>query len=180
MKPARVLAVAAVLAMTANAIAVPTTVRVAELTVEVDPGTNQCPLDEKADEAGRISITQQREANKNRNEVLTIFVPCSKLEAFRVGEPLRITSTGCPPQGRFRAVHGTAHAVCGWKHHVRNGRGHGTNDGEWLDPAVHALRERRRFRVGSAYRANQAATTKSLEHCGAIARACLKPAPRYG
>ena len=89
MKAARVLAMAAGLTMTANAIAVPTTLRVGDAAVEVETGFDQCLLDEKADEADRIVVTQQRQVNQDLNELLAIFVPCSKLGAFRAGEPLR-------------------------------------------------------------------------------------------
>ena len=108
MKAAKVLAMAAGLTMTAYAVAVPTTVRVGDAAVQMEPDSDQCPLDEKAGEADRITVTQQRQVNQDLNEVLAIFVPCSELGAFRAGEPLRRYGILLTPylEGRIQTLPG--------------------------------------------------------------------------
>ena len=108
MKAAKMLAMAASLTMMAYAVAVPTTVRMGDAAVQMEPGSDQCPLDEKADKADRITVTQQRQVNQNLNEVLAIFVPCSELGAFRAGEQLRRYGILLTPylEGRIQTLPG--------------------------------------------------------------------------
>ena len=51
MRTAKVLTMTAGLTMTVYAVAVATTVRVGDAVVQIDPGPDQCSLDEKAGEA---------------------------------------------------------------------------------------------------------------------------------
>ena len=88
MKTSTLMAWTGLFVLMTDAMATPTMVRVGTWEVRVDPGTYQCALDEAAHEADRKTITEQREVNRNSNEVLAIFVPCTKLQAFRAGAPL--------------------------------------------------------------------------------------------
>ena len=73
------------LAFVGTVAAAPFTIPVGDLTLEFDPGPDYCMLDEAAHEADRLAINQQRQANRNRNEVLAMFAPCTQLVAFREG-----------------------------------------------------------------------------------------------
>lgn len=81
-------AFAIALAFAQTVAAAPFTVRVGEVSLAFDPGSDYCALDESAHEADRLVINQQRHANRNSNEVLAIFVPCTRLEPFREGVPM--------------------------------------------------------------------------------------------